>query len=120
VLPGGAKWLRPRIEGQVQITEKTRFVKAIPQGQGIRLELDDGTTREVDYMMLGTGYRPGVQKLSYIDASLLQRIQQNNGYPVLDKSYEASVPGMYFGTLLASWLVTPLARPAASYQARRH
>ena len=110
VLPGGAKWLRPRIEGNVQITEKTQIVKATPQGQGLCLELDDGTTREVDYLMLGTGYQPGVQKLPYIDASLLKRIQQNNGYPVLDESYEASVPGMYFAGILAGNTFGPTCR----------
>jgi len=110
VLPGGAKWLRPRVEGQLQITEKAQIVKATPQGQGLCLELDNGTTREVDYLMLGTGYQPGVQKLPYIDASLLSKIQQRNGYPVLDKSYEASVPGMYFAGILAGYTFGPTCR----------
>jgi FAD-dependent urate hydroxylase len=110
VLPGGAKWLRSRIEGYVQITEGTQIVRATPQGQELCLTLDDGTTREVDYLMLGTGYKPSVQKLPYLDASLLARIEQNNGYPVLDKSYEASVPGMYFAGILAGYTFGPTCR----------
>lgn len=110
VLPRGAKWLRPRIEGCVQITEKTQVMKATPQGERLCLTLDDGTTREVDYLMLGTGYQPGVQKLPYIDASLKARIQQNNGFPALDKSYEASVPGMYFAGILAGYTFGPTCR----------
>ena len=110
VLPGGSKWLRPRIEGHVQITERTRVVKATPQGEGLCLALDDGTTREVDYLMLGTGYQPSVQKLPYVDASLLARIQHKNGFPVLDKSYNASVPGMYFAGILAGYTFGPTCR----------
>lgn len=110
VLPGGAKWLRPRIEGQICITENTCIVKATTQGKGVRLELSDGTVREVDYLFLGTGYQPDFHKLTFIDTALTQRIQENNGYPVLNARFEASVPHLYFAGLMAGHTFGPTCR----------
>jgi len=56
VRPAGAQWLRRRVEGQVLLTPNTRIVKATARGQVVQLELSDGTTREVDHLLLGTGY----------------------------------------------------------------
>ena len=74
------------------------------------MELNDGTTREVDYLFLGTGYRPDLQKLSFIDSALRQSIQEKNGYPILSKGYESSVPHLYFAGLLAGHTFGPTCR----------
>ncbi len=110
VLPGGAKWLRPRIEGQIQITENTQITKATAQGHGVRLELNDGTIREVDYLFLGTGYHPDLQKLTFIDSAIRQSIQEQHGYPTLNAGYESSVPHLYFAGLLAGHTFGPTCR----------
>jgi thioredoxin reductase len=110
VLPGGAKWLRPRIEGQVHITEHTQIVKATAQGQGLRLELTDGTTREIDYLFLGTGYQPDLQKLTFVEPALRKSIQEKNGYPVLNGGFESSVPGLYFAGILSGYTFGPTCR----------
>lgn len=110
VLPGGAKWLRPRIEGKIHITEHTQVVKATPQGQRLHLILDDGSTREVDYLMLATGYQPSIHKLPYLDEKLRQRIQNKDGYPVLNASYESSVMGLHFAGILAGRTFGPTCR----------
>ncbi len=110
VLPGGSKWLRPRIEGQVGITEETQVVKATPAGERLHLELDDGSVRDIDYLMLGTGYRPDLRKLSFLDTNLVQQIQQKDGYPILDTSYESSVPHLYFAGILAGHTFGPTCR----------
>ena len=120
VLPGGAKWLRPRVEGQLRITEKTQVARATPCGKGLHLELDDGTTRDVDYMMLGTGYQADARKLSFLDANLLQQIQVRNGYPILSKDYESSVPNLYFGGMLAGHTFGPTCRFVSGTKALAH
>ena len=110
VLPGGAKWLRPRLEGHVRVTENTQIVKATAQEQGVRLELSDGTVREVDYLFLGTGYQPDLQKLTFIDPAIRQQMQEINGYPVLNAQFESSVPHLYFAGLLAGHTFGPTCR----------
>jgi FAD-dependent urate hydroxylase len=110
VLPGGAKWLRPRLEGHVRVTESTQVVKATAQGQGVRLELSDGTLREVDYLLLGTGYQPDIRKLTFMDPSLCQKVQVNNGYPILNSRFESSVSNLYFAGLLAGHTFGPVCR----------
>jgi cation diffusion facilitator CzcD-associated flavoprotein CzcO len=110
VLPGGAKWLRPRIEGQIRITESTHIVKATAQGRGLCLELSDGTEREIDYLFLGTGYQPDFRKLAFIDAALCQQLQEKNGYPVLNAGFESSVSHLYFAGLLAGHTFGPTCR----------
>lgn|SRR5579863_1610867 len=112
VSPGGARWLRPRIEGKIRITEKTQIVKATEQGQGqgLCLELSDGTEREVDFLMLGTGYVPSIHKLSYLDESLRRRIKETQGFPVLSGSYQSSVPNLFFAGILAGKTFGPTCR----------
>ncbi len=120
VLPGGSKWLRPRVEGHVRITEKTQVVKATPCGERLHLVLDDGTTRNIDYMMLGTGYKADVRKLSFLDASLLQKIQVRNGYPILNEDYESSVANLYFAGMLAGHTFGPTCRFVSGTKALAH
>src|SRR5690606_31318243 len=54
--PAGSGWLRPRVAG-VTITVGRAVQSAVPEGERLRLELSDGTTRWVDHALLATGYR---------------------------------------------------------------
>ncbi len=110
VLPGGAKWLRPRVEGHVRLTEHTQIVKATAQEGGVCIELSDGTLREVDYLFLGTGYQPNIHKLTFIDTALCQQVQEHDGYPVLNGQLESSVPHLYFVGALAGQMFGPTCR----------
>lgn len=125
VLPGGAKWLRPRIEGKICITEQTQIVKATPEGEILCLTLSDGTTREADYLFLGTGYKHDIHKLSFIDPALRQQIQEKDGYPILNKWYESSSPHLYFVGAMAGRTFGPTCRfvsgsRAVAQQIARH
>lgn len=110
VRPAVAQWMRPRIEGRVSITPNTSIVSATEQGQEVCLKLSDGTTRQVDHLILGTGYKPDVQALTYIDSSLRQQVQERNGYPFLNKWFESSVPHLYFAGSLSGYDFGPLCR----------
>lgn len=110
VRPAVAPWMRPRVEGKFSITENTSIVSAEKEGQGVCLRLSDGTTRQVDHLMLGTGYKPDVSALPFISASLRQHVQEQNGYPHLNKWFESSVPHLYFVGSLAGYTFGPLCR----------
>ena len=72
--PAVAQWIRPRVEGRVSLTSNTSIVRATEHGQDVCLKLSDGTTRQVDHVILGTGYKPDVQALAYIDSSLRKQV----------------------------------------------
>jgi cation diffusion facilitator CzcD-associated flavoprotein CzcO len=110
IRPAGADWLRSRVEGVVKITPLTSITRAAAQGQAVRLELSDGTTREIDYLFLGTGYEPNVRKLAFIDPALQEQIATENGFPLLNPWFESSIPGLYFVGALGGFTFGPICR----------
>jgi FAD-dependent urate hydroxylase len=96
--PLGAWWLRPRVEGVIEILEKTHVRTAEPSGTGVRLLLD-GPSRsslDVDHVIAGTGFHVDVARLGYLPEELRARIATFSGYPVLTRAGESTVPGLYF------------------------
>jgi cation diffusion facilitator CzcD-associated flavoprotein CzcO len=125
VRPAGAKWLRSRVEGHVRLTPHTQIVKATARGQVVQVELGDGTTREVDHLLLGTGFQANIDKLPFIDPALLQQVQQCNGYPIQNQWFESSIPGLSFVGALAGHTFGPICRfvagaEVAARQITRH
>ncbi len=125
VRPAGAQWLRPRVEEKVHLTPNTEIVKVTPQGQGLCCELSDGTTREIDYLFLGTGYQAHIDTLDFIDPGLRKLVQDREGQPLQNSWFESSVPHLYFVGALAGYTFGPICRfvagaGAASHQISRH
>ena len=110
VRPAVAPWMQPRVEGKFTITPHTSIVEAAEQGGKVFLRLSNGTTRQADHVVLGTGYRPDVQKLAYIDPALRQQVAQQDGYPLLNRWFESSIPRLYFAGSLAGYIFGPLCR----------
>jgi hypothetical protein len=96
--PLGAWWLRPRVEGVIDILEKTHLRAAEASGSGVRLLLE-GQSRsslDVDHVIAGTGFSIDVARLAYLPVELRERIATFSRYPVLTRSGESTVPGLYF------------------------
>jgi thioredoxin reductase len=110
VRPAGAPWLRPRVEEHIHIIANTSIVKATEQGQEVDLELSDGTTRRVDHIVLGTGYKPDMHALTFIDASLRENVREHDGFPLLNEWFESSVERLHFAGSLAGFAFGPLCR----------
>jgi thioredoxin reductase len=108
VRPAGAKWLRPRVEGAVRITSNTSVRGARVRAGRLVLELSDGSTRAVDHLLLGTGYRPDIEKIPFLDPLLRQRVRTRNGFPVLNQWFESTVPGLHFVGGVAGYSFGPL------------
>jgi cation diffusion facilitator CzcD-associated flavoprotein CzcO len=106
--PAGAKWLRERVDGEIKTMPHTAVRGAVREGERVRLQLSDGTTRVVDHVLLGTGFRPDLEKISFLDRSLHARIQSRQGFPVLDPWFESSVPGLHFVGSVAGYDFGPL------------
>jgi len=110
VRPAGANWLRARVDGRLPVTTFTQVLDASPSNQGVRLTLSDGTFRQVDHLMLGTGYKPHIGQLDFLDPSLRELVRTRDGYPVLNPWFESSVPGLHFAGGLAGRTFGPICR----------
>jgi cation diffusion facilitator CzcD-associated flavoprotein CzcO len=119
IRPAASGWLVPRIEG-VRISTATTIESAQAKSGHLELELNDGTTREVDHVLLGTGFSVDIKRYPFLEESLVGRIDRVNGAPRLTKDFESSVPGLYFVGAPAFWSFGPLARfvAGADYAAR--
>ncbi|TMF46513.1 MAG: NAD(P)/FAD-dependent oxidoreductase [Chloroflexi bacterium] len=110
VRPAGAGWLRPRVEGKIPVTAFTEVLETTLGTGGLRLRLSDGTSREVDHLLLGTGYRPDVGQIPFLDSSVREKLDQHDGFPVLDEWFESSVAGLHFVGGLAGRTFGPICR----------
>ena len=107
IRPAGAGWLRARIAG-VPITLGRKVVSATPAGSQLRLRLDDGTERIVDHALLATGFRVDVSRYPFLSQSLSRNLEIVDGFPVLRRGLESSIPGLHFLGKPAAWSFGPL------------
>lgn len=107
IRPAGAGWLQPRL-ANVTISLGRRVVSAREIGNQLRLALDDHTERVVDHVLLATGFRVNVSRYPFLAPSLLKRLETVNGYPVLKRGLESSIPGLHFVGKPAAWSFGPL------------
>jgi thioredoxin reductase len=96
--PSGSWWLKDRVEGVVDILTDHRVKGAVAAGSSIQLLLDgpQQSTVEVDHVIAGTGFKIDVAGLPELGANVVSRLRTAGGYPVLSRSCESSVPGLYF------------------------
>jgi len=109
IRPAGAGWLVPRL-ADVPITTERTVIRTEPEGDRLRLELDDGSERVVDHVLLGTGYDIDVARYDFLAPELTQSIERVNGYPVLRPGLETSVPGLHFMGAPAALSFGPIMR----------
>jgi hypothetical protein len=109
--PSGAWWLRPRLD-DVEVLLDRRLTAADANG-GVRLHVDTPRGRETleaDRIIAGTGYRPDVRTLPFLDASLRERVKSTLGIPSLDLGFESSVRGLHFVGFTSAASFGPLMR----------
>ena len=93
--PRGAAWLKPRLS-QVPISTNLSISSCSTRGDRLVLRLDDSSTREVEHLLLATGYRVDLSGYSFLAPELVSRVRTRNGSPVLAAGLESSVPGLHF------------------------
>jgi FAD-dependent urate hydroxylase len=107
IRPAVAGWLRPRLQN-VPVTLGRHVVSAQATERQLRLKLDDNSERIVDHALLATGFRVDVSRYPFLSASLLKNIKTVDGYPVLKRGLESSIPGLHFVGKPAAWSFGPL------------
>jgi L-lysine 6-monooxygenase/L-ornithine 5-monooxygenase len=111
--PAGAWWLRPRFEGHVDVRLQQRLVEGRAEDGGVRLRLRGPAGLEemaTERIVAGTGYRPDLSALGFLDPGLRAKVATVAGAPVLGRSFESSVSGLYFVGYLAAPSFGPLMR----------
>jgi cation diffusion facilitator CzcD-associated flavoprotein CzcO len=107
--PGGSPWVRGLVEGRVRVTEAVVPVRAEANG-AVRVELSDGSSREVDRVLLATGYRFDAARLEFLDEGLRRRLRTEDGWPVLDRHFRSSDPRLLFAGYAAEGRFGPISR----------
>jgi hypothetical protein len=107
IRPAGARWLRERLQ-TVPISTRTTVISAVPSSGSLKLILSDNSTRLVDHVVLGTGYRVNIARYNFLSSSTIQRLQIVDGFPRLGAAFESSIPGLHFLGAPAAWSYGPL------------
>jgi len=108
--PIGAYWLEPRLK-DVEVKTSVSVTRATMNGKGLMLELSNGTSDHVDFVVLATGYKIDISRYPILDRSLSQQIQKTpDGYPVLDTNLQTSVKGLYMAGVVGEKTLGPTLR----------
>ena len=91
-------WLYPRIQdADVHMWPNTRITGGQRSQGAVAVTLDNGKTLEVDQVIFATGYRVDLSLEPYLrDPSIVGHLKLEEGFPVLDESFQSSIPGLYF------------------------
>lgn len=110
--PSGTWWLRDRVEGMVEVLSRCQVRGAESSGSGVRLLLDgpNRSSIDVDHVIAGTGFRVDIARLAFLPEALRARIATLDGYPVLTRASESTVPGLYFAGAPAAVSLGPSMR----------
>lgn len=111
-------WLRPRAKA-VWINAGRTIAGVSAKGDQVAIQHDNGTS-VADHALLATGYRIDISKLGVLAPELLPAIRGSDGYPLLYRGFESSVPGLHFVGATAVKSFGPLPRfvAGAGYAAR--
>jgi hypothetical protein len=91
----GSAWLPPRLS-DVPTHLGAAIRDAAPVGERVGVELGDGTTRLVDHILFGTGYRVDIGRYRFLAPELVSAVRTRSGYPALGRGLESSVQGLHF------------------------
>ncbi len=107
---GGSPWLRTLVEQSVKVSERCTVSRVEQDGAQVRVDLTDGSRREVDQVLIACGYRFDLQRLGFLAPELRQRIAVHDGWPRLDRTFRSSDPGISFVGYAAERRFGPLSR----------
>jgi hypothetical protein len=107
---GGSPWLRTLVEQNVKVSEHTTVQGVEQDGEQVRVELTDGTRREADEVLVACGYRFDLDRLGFLSDDVKRRIGVKEGWPVLDRAFRSTDPGIAFVGYAAERRFGPISR----------
>jgi cation diffusion facilitator CzcD-associated flavoprotein CzcO len=109
VKPAAAHWLPDRLR-PITISYGRQIVATEAQDGRLTVSLDDGSTREADHVLVGTGYRMNAGEYPFLARELVDELDLVDGYPRLGRGLESSVAGLHFTGAPAYWSFGPAMR----------
>ena len=98
-------WLAKRITQEtIHLHPQTQVVECreLPAGE-LQITLNDGSTMAIDHVILATGYKMDITRIPFImNGNLASQLKTQNGFPMLDESFQSSIPNLYFTGLPAA------------------
>jgi hypothetical protein len=107
IRPAVAGWLAKRIE-DLPIKFGCRAISASAQGSKVQIRFDNGIEKSFDHVLLATGFRVDVTRYDFLSEPIRQGLTSVDGYPVLKRGLESSIPGLHFLGKPAAWSFGPL------------
>lgn len=122
--PAGGWWLRDRFVGRVPVLKGHEVRDVRVKGDRVSLSLahPDGIRHiSADHVVAATGYKVDVGAIPFLDARLLRRLALLGTTPVVSRTFESSVAGLYFVGLASATRFGPSMRfvLGAGYTARK-
>ncbi len=112
--PGGAWWLRERVEGKFPIHERSAVLSATATGGKVRLRVREDGSGEcdilTDHVIAGTGYEVDVDRIGFMNPDLAREVRRIERAPRLSRHFESSVRGLYFIGPASAFSFGPLFR----------
>ena len=109
IRPAASGWLYERTR-DVQLTLDASVASATASGDTLRLTLSDGTVREIERIVLATGYDVRADRHTLLSDSLHGQLRCRDGAPLLGPGFESSVPGLHFVGAYAAASYGPIMR----------
>lgn len=111
IYPSGANdWLRNRVIGKATLHEGQTVTRVQVTDGIIAATLSHGGRVTADHVLLATGYRVAIDKLTMLHPSLRAAIETDKAIPLLNPWFESSVPGLYFVGITSLRAFGPLYR----------
>jgi thioredoxin reductase len=111
--PSGPWWLHDRFTGRVPHRLDSEVTSAVAKGDKVTLHVSEkkGPSRslEFDHVIAGTGFEVDVDRIPFLE-HLGSRIRRVVRAPALSRSFESSVPGLYFAGAASALSFGPLFR----------
>lgn len=107
--------LKEELASNVRVMTGTEVAAIDVDGEQLRIETNGTVPTErseirVDHVIAATGYRPDVSRLTFLDPGTASSLKTVGGSPALSRSFESSVPGLYFVGVAAADTFGPLMR----------
>ena len=109
IRPACSHFVKVRL-GPIRISTRVSIVRAQDDGDALALTLSDGSTRQVDHLMFGTGYKVDIARYPFLGERIVTEIRRVDGCPVLRRGLESSLEGLHFAGAPAAWSFGPIMR----------
>jgi pyruvate/2-oxoglutarate dehydrogenase complex dihydrolipoamide dehydrogenase (E3) component len=109
--PGASDWLRESlVAGAVALREGCAVEGVRATDAGLELRLGDGAELTVDRVIVATGYAFALDRLTFLAPELRDTIAVEDDWPVLDRWFTSTNPGISFLGYPAEGSFGPVAR----------